>query len=433
MPGAVQRLRPWVTALRLLIAAGATALFLPNAQAATWVVTNSIASTLEAARNGDTVLVPGPTVYRERVVINKSIRLIGTNNPVLDADNAGSAITIAAPRVTVQGIHIRNTGRDLTTFDSGILIQAEHTAVRECIIETDGFGVYVRGAAACVISSNVIQGNPGVAAAARGNVIHLWKTTGNEIASNQIRHKRDGIYLSYADDNVIAGNRISDTRFGIHYMYSHRNQLLTNRLSGNAVGATLMFSRGSLVDANVAFANRRHGMVLKQLENSKVTRNIVAGQNRGFFVQQASQNRFENNLIATNDIGLYLTGGSEGNLFVGNAFVRNVDQVWQPPFETGQGRQSRNAFSENGRGNFWSDYVGQDRNHDGIGDTPYRETDVFGYIVDRHPNARVLAMSPALALLRKGEERMPLVDVAGVTDLAPLMAPGNPKSTSDAR
>src|SRR5262244_3829422 len=105
-------------------------------------------------------------------------------------------------------------------------------------------------------------------------------------------------------------------------------------------------------------ANRRHGMVLKQVDNSKILNNLVAGQNRGFFVQQANQNRFEGNIIATNDIGLYLSNVSEENVFVGNAFVRNTDQVWQPPFETEQCRKGPTASTEKGRGNYWSDYTG---------------------------------------------------------------------------
>jgi nitrous oxidase accessory protein len=164
-------------------------------------------------------------------------------------------------------------------------------------------------------------------------------------------------------------------------------------------------------------------MVFKQLDTSLVRNNLVSGQNRGFFVQQANQNRFEGNIIATNDIGLYLSNCSDQNVFVGNAFIRNTAQVWQPPFETAQGRKGPNSFTENGHGNYWSDYSGEDRNHDGIGDTPYHETDVFGYIVDRHPQARIFALSPAVALLRKGEELLPLLDTPGVTDSAPLMKP----------
>lgn len=376
---------------------------------------------IDQARAGDTILVEGPAVFHGQLTLTRSIRLVGTNAPVLDGDGTGTPVTITGAHVTVTGFTIRHSGRDLTAFDCGILMAAPEAAVRGCRIENDAFGIYVRGVSNCVVAANEIVGDARLPSARRGNGIHLWKTRGNRLTANVIHDKRDGIYLSYADDTLIAGNRVWDTRFGIHYMYSHRNRLLTNTLSRNAVGATLMFSRDLLVEGNVMTANRRHGLVLKQIDTSRFVGNVAAGQNRGFFVQQANQNRFLGNVIATNDIGLYLSNGSEQNVFVANAFIRNTDQVWQPPFEAEQGRRGPNQFSERGTGNYWSDYTGSDRNGDGIGDTPYHETDIFGYLVDRHPQARVLALSPALGLLRKGEELMPLLDTAGVTDLAPLM------------
>ncbi len=391
--------------------------------AATVPVTDSISSAIARAQAGDTVLVSGPTVFHERVVIDRSIHLLGTNAPVIDGSGSGTPLTISASDVEVSGVVVRNSGRDLVAFDCGILVDAPRTRVHDCRIESDAFGVYLRGINDCVVERNEIFGNKNLAAAKRGNGIHLWKTKRDRIIGNVIHDKRDGIYLSFTDDSIIAGNRVWDTRFGIHYMYSHQNRLLTNSLTHNAVGATLMFSRQLLVEGNVVVANRRHGLVLKAIDNSRILHNVIAGQNRGLFVQQANQNRFEGNVIATNDIGLYLSNASEQNVFVGNAFIRNTDQVWQPPFETEQGRNGPNSFSEHGRGNYWSDYTGSDRNHDGIGDTPHHETDVFGYIVDRHPAARVLALSPAVAMLRKGEELMPLLDTTGVTDLTPLMQP----------
>lgn len=383
----------------------------------------SLQAAIEQARDGDTVVVQGPAVFHEHLVVNKSIRIIGTNSPIVDGDGTGTSLILAAADTEVRGITVRNSGCDLANFDCAILIMAPRVAVRDCRIESGAFGVYVRGVNDCVVESNKISGDAGIPSAQRGNGIHLWKTRGDLVTGNEIHDKRDGIYLSYADNSLIGGNRVWDTRFGIHYMYSHENRLLTNSLTHNVVGAALMFSRKLVVEGNVAVANRRHGIVLKQLDSSQILRNVVAGQNRGFFAQQANQNHFEGNLIATNDIGLYLSSGSEQNVFVGNAFVRNTDQIWQPPFEARQGQKGPNAFSENGRGNYWSDYTGADRNNDGIGDTPYHETDVFGYIVDRHSAARVLAMSPAIALLRKGEELMPLMDTTGVTDRAPLVNP----------
>jgi nitrous oxidase accessory protein len=386
-------------------------------------VTSSIAEAVARAQDGDTVLVHGPDVFHEHIVLTRSIRLLATNSPAIDADGSGTPLSITAQNCEVRGLIIRNSGRDLAAFDSGIMITGSRATVCDCRVEADAFGIYLHGVNDCVIERNAISGSTNLVSAARGNGIHLWKTQRNRILGNVIHDKRDGMYFSYADDNVIGGNRVWDTRFGIHYMYSHHNQLLTNSLTRNAVGATLMFSRQSLVEGNLVSANRRHGMVFKQLDNSEIRNNVISGQNRGVFVQQANQNRFEGNVIATNDIGLYLSNSSEQNVFVGNAFIRNTDQVWQPPFETAQGRKGPNSFTENGRGNYWSDYTGTDRNHDGIGDTPYHETDVFGYIIDRHPEARVFALSPALALLRKGEELLPLLDTIGVTDTSPMMAP----------
>ncbi len=411
--------------LRILtVVSGALAFSLSFAASAITIpARDSIAHAIAQAHEGDTILVQGPTVFYEHIVISNSIRLLGTNSPVIDASCSGTPLTVTAPNVEIGYLVLRNSGHDLAAFDSGLMLTAPKCRVHDCRIENDAFGVYLRGAADCTVEHNEILGATNVPSAARGNGVHLWKTTRDRITGNVIRYKRDGLYLSYANDSVIASNRISETRFGIHYMYSHHNQLRGNSLTRNAVGATLMFSRQLVVDGNLLAANRRHGMVLKQIDNSLVANNVVVGQNRGFFVQQANQNRFEGNLIATNDIGLYLSNLSEQNVFVGNAFIRNTAQVWQPPFETEQGRSAPNSFSENGRGNYWGDYTGADRNHDGIGDTPYHQTDVFGYLVDRHPQARILALSPALALLRKGEELIPLMDTPGVTDVAPLINP----------
>ena len=50
--------------------------------------------------------------------------------------------------------------------------------------------------------------------------------------------------------------------------------------------------------------------------------------------------------------------------------------------------------------------------------------------MDRHPEARVFALSPAVALLRKGEELLPLLDTTGVTDTAPLMTWARPLASA---
>lgn len=397
-----------------------------SAEAATLVVADSIQRALSEAHEGDTIVLQGPRTFREHVTVDKALKLIGTNSPVLDAGGSGTALTIDARGVEVSGLIIRNSGADLAKYDSAIMVFGSLATISNCHLENNGFGIYVRGATNCVLAGNEIHGATNTVSATRGNGLHLWKTKRNCIVGNTISAKRDGVYLSYADDNLIVSNRVEESRFGIHYMYSHQNRLVANTLTKNAVGATLMFARQCAVEDNRVFANRRHGILLKQFENSRLSGNFISGHNRGLFVQQATKDRFEKNVLQKNDIGLYLSGGSEQNTFVANAFLDNTDQVWQPPDEMEAGRSAANVFYEKGRGNFWSDYTGVDARGDGIGDTPYHETDVFGYIVDRHPEARMFALSPAVSLLRKGEELLPLLETTGVTDLFPLMAPSCP-------
>src|SRR5438477_134189 len=83
----------------------------------------------------------------------------------------------------------------------------------------------LHGASDCLLEQNELWGNSEQPSAKRGNGIQLWNTRRNRVLANRIHDKRDGLYLSYADDNTIAGNSIWDTRFGIHYMYSHQNRL----------------------------------------------------------------------------------------------------------------------------------------------------------------------------------------------------------------
>lgn len=388
---------------------------------ATITVSGSIREAVARASAGDKLLIPGGShVYRERLVIDKPLELIGVNQPVIDGGGTGTVIRVTAPGATLRELRIRNSGADLAALDAAVVLEAPKGTVVGCAIHSPAFGIYLRAASHCQVENNVISGPPGVAPSARGNGIHLWKTKTNAILRNLIFEKRDGVYLSFADHTLLESNLVRRTRFGIHYMYSHYNTLRANELTANAVGATLMFSQQSAVESNVAHANRRHGMVLKQLDNSRVIGNRVTGNNRGLFVQQSSMNRFERNLVATNDIGLYLSTGSEQNVFTGNFFVNNVDQVWQPPYEADLGRQAPNRFFEDVRGNYWSDYTGWDRNGDGVGDTPYHETDVFGYLLDRYPDARMFSLSPALALIRKGEQLLPVLDTVGVVDLFPI-------------
>ena len=123
-----------------------------------------------------------------------------------------------------------------------------------------------------------------------------------------------------------------------------------------------------------------------------------------------------NNWFEGCEIGVHFTAGSEGNEIVGNAFVRNRNQVKYV------GTRHLD-WSRSGRGNYWSDNPAFDLNGDGIADTAYRPNDLVDRVLWTAPQAKVLMNSPAVQVIRWAQAQFPALLPGGVVDSHPLMAP----------
>ena len=68
------------------------------------VITN-LRKAVAIARNDDTIILK-KGIYKEgNIIINKSIRLIGLEGPILDGENKYEILTITGSRVIIKGIH----------------------------------------------------------------------------------------------------------------------------------------------------------------------------------------------------------------------------------------------------------------------------------------------------------------------------------------
>jgi nitrous oxidase accessory protein len=382
--------------VRLIAVAGALvcAAILPARAAERAVRPGDLAAALAEASPGDTLRLE-PGVHPGRIVVTLPVRLVGSPGTVIDGGGQGVALTLAADGIEVSGLTVRNSGGDLSSDDAAVLLRESHgVTLTHCRVEARAFGIYLRGGGGHHIVANDVAGDArlDVPRSRRGNGIHLWRTVHNEIRDNRLADVRDGIYLSFAHENIIRGNEASDLRYGIHYMYSERNTLEGNRFRRCTGGIALMFSMQNEIASNVATDNRDFGILCQQIERSELRDNRVARNGRGFFVENSARNRFVENRMEVNGVGLFLTAGSEGNVFTANRFDRNLVQVYQD-------RRAVNEWSEAGRGNEWSDYTGFDWNGDGIGEVPYRLQTSVSALLARWPLTRWFMMSPALGLL----------------------------------
>jgi nitrous oxidase accessory protein len=386
---------------------------------------------LDALEPGASYELP-PEQLSSLVLNVPGVTLICAPETVIDGSGSGNTVHILAPEVTLRGCEVRNWGDDLNELDTGIFVarEAKGAVLEDNRLSGPAFGIWLDATPDVTVRNNIIRGDASVRSQDRGNGIHLFNTTGALIEGNDIRQTRDAIYIETANKNTIRGNTMVDLRYGVHYMYSMDNLLEGNVTRNTRTGYALMQSKRLTVINNRSENDENYGILMNFITNSTLQGNVVSGVSQGqtggvtisgaegkaVFIYNSLYNTFENNLFANSNVGIHLTAGSEENDVFGNAFVNNERQVKYVATRTQE-------WSKDGRGNYWSDYLGWDRDQDGLGDVPYEPNDNVDRLLWTYPEARILMHSPAVDTLRWVQEAFPVVKAAGVTDSHPLMRP----------
>jgi nitrous oxidase accessory protein len=395
-------------------------LFCVQGQAAEYTVVpgQSIAEAIQKAAAGDTVLVAHGD-YPVHLVIAKPLHLKGLNKPTLDGGNTGDVIRIKSPDVIIEGFIISNSGADLTAQNAGIYLEpgSDRAIVRNNTINYTLFGLWIEKVKDIQVIGNNITGMRDLASAQRGNGIQLYNSSGAKILDNHVSFTRDGIYVDVSDHALFRGNRLHHLRYGTHYMNSNYNVWENNESYLNRGGLALMEVRNQTVRNNRAWGNSDHGIMLRTIQDSVIENNIVAGNRRGFFIYDAEYNVLRNNLIIGNRVGVHLWAGSIHNEVEGNDIINNREQIKYVA--------SKDEYWGVKTGNYWSNYVGWDRNGDGMGDVPYEASDLVDQLTWKYPAAKLLLNSPAVQTLRLVARQFPLLRATSIVDQHPRMVPFN--------
>lgn len=397
-------------ALAMLCGAGSAA--------RTWQVAPgaSIQAAIAQASAGD-VLHIARGVYRENLGIDKPLTLEGEGRPIIDGELKGNTIAVFAANVTLAGLNVRNSGDSLREQNAGIYLKpgAHHATVRDCVLSYNLFGLWIEKADFVTIEHNNITGKRDYRSSQRGNGIQLYNAQHARIIGNEVSFVRDAIYVDVSHDAVFLNNRLHHSRYGTHYMNSYRNLWEGNDSFMNRGGLALMEVRDQSVRNNRAWANSDHGIMLRTIQDAVVEGNIVAGNVQGLFVYDAEYNTLRDNLVVDNLIGVRLWAGSKNNTVEGNDFIANRDQVRY----VGARDEPWGAR----HGNFWSNYLGWDRDGDGRGDVPYEANDLVDRLSWRYPTVQLLLASPAIQTLRLVGRQFPILRAPSVVDAHPRMQP----------
>ncbi|MCK4364459.1 MAG: right-handed parallel beta-helix repeat-containing protein [Thermoplasmatales archaeon] len=273
-----------------------------------------IQDAIDDADDGDTVYVyDDSSPYYERVVINKTINLIGENRDTTVIELIQwLIIDITADNVNICGFTIRYG-------EAGIYINSNYNTITGNNILDNSWGIGIINSSSNTITGNNILNNCIMD-------IYLWFSSNNTITNNNIMNDYwNGISLAFSSNNTITGNNItSKDMHGIHLYDSSNNTITGNNISNNDYGIGLAY-----------FSNN----------------NIITG----------------NTITWNNKNGIQLVGFSKYNIIYHNNFINNTRNA---------NDEYNNTWDDGKYGNYWSDYEerypdAKKKPFKGIWDTPY--------------------------------------------------------------
>jgi parallel beta-helix repeat protein len=314
----------WVSLVMMFSFAVIVDDLIPLAKAATITVDDSggadyltIQEAIDAANPMDTVFVYSGN-YRENVVVDKTLDLIGEdrNTTVINASGSGDVIMINAGGVTISGFTITNGVR----------------------------GIYATSSSNNDIVGNIISNNNG------GGMpfdisygIHLSQSSNNQIINNSVMYNGDemmgggGIIIASSSDNEIIGNNISlNYQFGIRSVYSSNTNISENILNMNSIygiylnsstyhelSGNSMLKNGIMIDGNLLeYWNTHYIDTINQVEAKPVYywKDVTGGTipiDTGQVILANCDNiQIENQIIVNGTVGILLG-------FSSNNFIRN--------------------------------------------------------------------------------------------------------------
>ena len=111
------------------------------------------------ANPGDTILIDGGFYREGNIIIDKSLSIIGKNNPVLDGNLETEILTIIANQVSIEGLTIQNVGTSYLEDRAAIRVRkAKDFLIRNNTLLNSFFGIYLEHARQGIVSNNTITG-----------------------------------------------------------------------------------------------------------------------------------------------------------------------------------------------------------------------------------------------------------------------------------
>lgn len=342
------------------------------------------------------------------VIATPGVRLLARPGAVLDGGGEGSALTLMAPNITVEGLEVQNVGLNADFF------------------EPDA-AVTMLGCAGCVVSGLRAKG---VTAGLRLDKSHGARVEGARLyglgtapglqtfrsdrvtlQNNRVRGFLDNLYVEFGEGVVVKDNQVSQAeRYGLHLMFTFQALVVGNHSQGNRVGSAIMHGAENQVNDNTFFAEvgpLRYGLLLQEEWQAQVEGNLFVGNTLGLASLDSRDTLLKDNRFQGNGTALLFARDADLNTLVAqqNTFVGNLhDLAVDDP--QARVRLQGNAFDRASPLPI-----------------PHLPSSSFALLAARQPALSLFSLSPAMLLWEGAEAQVPGLRLLSLADQEARPAP----------
>jgi len=305
---------------------------------------DTIQEAINAASPHDTIYVYIGTYY-EKVVVNKTLTLVGESRSDTIINGSGLSYTEALVTITAD-----NVDMSVFTVTNARLQGIELQEVRYCEVHetivcfTGDRGIVFSSARNNTVYNNIVYNSSDYGGidviGSNNNTIYnniayfnRWGISTNHGSYNRIynntvhSNRGTGIHIDWpSTGNIIYNNNVSlNTHAGIKVINEANGTVIRgNEISGSDCGIWLANSLGNNISRNNITTNNDDGIYLQGSSNNSIVGNNITNNDHGIrLTASSSYNTVQgNNIIANNGDGIYLNESSENNI-LGNDITGN--------------------------------------------------------------------------------------------------------------
>lgn len=313
----------------------------------------SIQDAINASSDGDTIYVWAGT-YNENLTVNKSVSIIGNSSSNTLIISPHNSINENLINITSNWVNISNLHIDGNSSNTGVGIYSNNNHIN---ISSCNFTEFFYEAILMEYDNNISVFN---------NLFY-----GNN---------EDAIYFESCDDSFIYNNYFLDYGNGFYFYLGGDSYIFNN----------------TMVDCDTFIDIEEFNKI--SVYNNSLFDNVGGDSCQGLYLFMVENlTIYSNRIIGCEDYGIYLSGflGSENKnvLIYDNYFDGNTQNIDDDGFNVNISWNITKILGTNIiggpylGGNYWPDYLGEDTDLDGLGDTlvPYNDSSAITVGGDYNP------------------------------------------------